>query len=196
MNRVLLVVILFSASILVYQWRAPTDAVGVAELAPTDVGAPVRIDSGSVPAIGLAPLASFDEVVLRPLFTEGRSPPPEVEAVSEKAPTPPVRTMRRPMVHLTATLIIDTQKQAVFRTAGKKDEFRKLNLGEEIEGWMVADIQANQVTLAQGGTEEVFLLREYEKIPLPIIPDKLPAQKNEPKGAGNTNSEAAQPHKK
>ena len=196
MNRVLLFLILFSASILVYQWRAPEEAVGVAGLVSNDTAAPAASDEGAVPAIGLAPLASFDEVVLRPLFTEGRRPPPEVESAAEDAPKPPVRSAVRPMVDLTATLIIDNQKQAVFRTAGKKDEFQKLNLGEEIEGWIVAEIQSKQVTLAQGGKEEVFLLREYKKIPLPIIPDKAPAQNGQPKEANNTNSEATQPHKK
>lgn len=196
MNRVLLVLILFSASILVYQWRASGDAVGVAGLASNDTEAPAVSDEGEMPAIGLAPLASFDEVVLRPLFIDGRRPPPEVENVAEATPKPPVRPAVRPMVDLTAIVVIDNQQQAVFRTAGKKQGFQKLKVGEEIEDWTVSEIQSKQATLTQGGNEEVFLLREYKKIPLPVIPDQAPVQKNEPKEAGNTNSEATQPHKK
>lgn len=182
MNRLLIVLGILLVFVLIYQWRDYGGALATRGAAVNGIEVPADSEEGAVPANRLAPLARFDEIVQRPLFIEGRRPPPEVDASAEEEkpkPPPPVKT--RPAMILTAVLMVDNQKKAVFRTIDKKQPFQNLTLGEEINGWVVADIQSSQVKLTQGRTEEIFLLRQYEKVPLPVIPDKAPVQKVEQK---------------
>jgi hypothetical protein len=202
MNRLLIVLSLFFVLVLVYQWQDYADPLIKRGGAADAIDLPAESGEAAVPTIRSAPLASFDEVVQRPLFIEGRRPPPEVEAPPEdEKPKLPPQVKTRPRLSLTAILIVDNQKQAVFRTVEKKQALQNVAVGEEIDGWVVSDIQSTQVKLTQGGAEEVFLLREYEKVPLPVIPDKAPVQKIEPKEAAandakNDAKNAAQPRKK
>lgn len=118
-------------------------------------------------------------------------------AAEDQKPKPPPQVATRPKLGLTAILIVDNQRRAVFRTSDKKKALQSLTVGEEIGGWVVSDIQSTQVRLTQGGLKEVFRLRDYEKVPLPVIPNKVPAQQTEQKEAVNGAADkAAQPRKK
>lgn len=147
------------------------------------------------------PLVSFDDVVKRPLFIEARRPPPEQDDGAEtEAPKPPRKPARRPVADLTAILIIDSEQYAVFRTASKKKGLEKLKVGEQLDGWKIAKIDAKQVTLRQGTAKEVFLLRKYKKVPLPAILSAQPDKKAAPQAARNgkdrKNPKPATPPKK
>jgi hypothetical protein len=193
MNKILTGIVLLLAAILVYQWNKPVSLPGDAILTDAvELPEAESLEPVSVP--GSAPFASFDEIAVRPLFIDGRRPPPEPEEGVVEEPQKPQQTTRRPALDLTAILFIENEQHAVFR-GSRKQGLQKVRLGEDIEGWNVAKIEPKQVTLAQAGVNEVYLLREFRSVPLPLIPDKHP-EKVEPNGSIETKARAIPPVQK
>lgn len=186
MAKLLIFMNIVFVSILAYQWNSFADKSEF-EVPVVERKAIVEKEPVSVSEAGLPPLERFESVVQRPLFIQGRRPPPEEEEVVVEKPTPAPPAVRRPAVRLIAILIINQQRQAVFKSLVKKQALQRLGRGDEIDGWVVSDINPQQVTLKQGSAEEVFLLREYEKVSLPVVPVQKANQNSRGGKQGNLN---------
>lgn len=114
----------------------------------------------------LPPLADFDAVVERPLFVEGRRPP-EPEADDGQAPGEQAANPNRPAINLKAILIIDGQRSALVQGAPDKGGVTRLRSGDSYQGWAIKEIRPDRLVLGQGEKSEEYLLRHYEKVPLP-----------------------------
>ena len=93
------------------------------------------------------PLESLAATRGRPLFTQGRRPPPLAVAPTTKnvfdaAPTPPPFS-------LVGTVVGDDEKFAVLQETGSRNILR-LKVGASAAGWDVADVAPRSVTLKRG----------------------------------------------
>ena len=178
MNKLLGFVIVLFVAILIFQWSSDGESESEKVAGNNAPAAVIAADNNIIDRSAAPPLVNFEDVVQRPLFIEGRRPPPEPENDPiDTAPQSVLAPSKRPVVDLTAILIINGEQYAVFRTPGKKQDSQKLKVGEELDGWKVVKIEPKQVTLNQGATDEVFLLREYKKVPLPVISPNPPVKK-------------------
>lgn len=100
----------------------------------------------------LADLASFDEIVKRPLFFASRRPP--------EAPPPPepeTAPIAAPDIVLTGTVITPDERLALMTVADVPRPIRAVE-GQEIGGWRIDQVLANRVVLRLGEqSQEVFL---------------------------------------
>lgn len=130
--------------------------------------------------IDLAPLETFDVVDERPLFIEGRRPPPDEPAQPQRAPPPPPPPPPKrppPRLSLSGIMIIENERLALLRNPPKEGP-SKLRKGDEFQGWVVDEIQADRLFLRQGGEREEVKLWAFKSVPLPAAPvqGKPPAQ--------------------
>ena len=128
-----------------------------------------KADYDSVSAFTLPPLTEFDSVKERPIFIEGRRPlPPSQTVVQQEKPIPSRGGSRPPKMDLSAILIINNEPMALLRNPPKGVSTR-LKTGDEFQGWQVEKIAPDRVTLKQSGKSEEFLLRTFNKVPLPRV---------------------------
>jgi hypothetical protein len=136
---------------------------------------------------------SFNAIIERPLFIEGRKPLPE-QAVEE--------TESADNGQLDDWLLIgiynkDNRKMALFRKRNEAKTFLKLNETQMITGWQLLQIQGDRVVLQQGGQQKSIMLRkprEQNPVPAaskrPVIPAKpkapvVPINNNSPENINN-----------
>lgn len=102
----------------------------------------------------LADLASFDEIVTRPLFFASRRPP-------EAAPPPEqvAAPITPPNVVLTGTVISPEERLALLAVADVARPVRAVE-GQEIGGWRIDQVLANSVILRQGEQSHEVTLRK------------------------------------
>ena len=131
MNKLLGAMIVLFAVVLVALWSSSQSpeqlenvSGSVAEASTNGGDVDHAVERPAAPS-----LMTFDGVVQRPLFIEGRRPPPEQDDNAQaEVPQPPQKPTRRPVADLTAILIVDSEQYAVFRTAGKKKGLEKLRI--------------------------------------------------------------------
>jgi len=130
-----------------------------------------------LPNIELAkqPEASYEDLVNRPLFVKGRKPVDEPEPEqANNAPAPVVVNFDW------AVSGIYTGKKGLSvllsRAKSKlaKDNYRKIIVGEELDGWKLTDIGKDKVTFIQGSEQKELTLRKPK--PKTIIPKQPPSQ--------------------
>ncbi len=165
MKLVQLAVAALLALVLAVQWLWPG---GVPE-----PGAPVVAGNGAgedadEPIQGeppeLPPLSFYNEVGERPLFFEGRRPPPEEDEAAEVAEEPePEPDAPPPKVALTGILILEGERYALVKRADGKGTER-LKVGDEYESWTVDEIGEERLVMANKGQKEEFLLWQYEAV--------------------------------
>lgn len=127
--------------------RAPFERV---ELAPAGEGAasPATLPTWEMPRAEL-----FAPVRERPLFTEGRRPPPQ-----ESAPVAAAREERALAVVLTAVILAPDRRLAMVETAPGKTE--TLSLGDAIDGWRLVEIGAEHLVFDRGSRVQRFALKD------------------------------------
>jgi len=117
----------------------------------TDNAAPLTRMTYSAPPIGM-----FDEILERPLFSEGRQPPAEPEAPAKPvAKGPPVR------LQLEGVAITPESRIVVVRDLGN-NQLLQLAEGMSHQGWTVESVQSAGATFTRG----------EERLELTFEPDK------------------------
>ncbi len=106
--------------------------------------------TGPLPSVDApGPLDDFMEVIERPLFTKDRRPPPEeAETVQEAVVT------GRPQVQLSG--IVATQGTYKAHIRPPKGETLIVAVGDDSEGWQVAEILPDRIFLLRDGRREEF----------------------------------------
>lgn len=178
MNRpTFFVLILLNAvfiTILVGEWysETPTTIVKKEQVNPENT------EIEDLPALAALTETSEDnypDLVERPLFIKGRKPVNEPEP--EDTPIVPEKKMEQFVWDLTGIFSSPKGTTAFFnRTNGKiaKDNYRKLKKGENLDGWKIAAIDTDKVTLTQAEESKTLLLRKIKPKtapPPPITPN-------------------------
>ena len=102
------------------------------------------------PLVATAVEQAYPETIARPLFTPTRRPAPELAAA-------PVSTFQRGQFVLAGVIIVGDNRIAMLREKSNGRIYR-VERGKEVNGIKVAEIQREQVTLAQGAEQEVLTL--------------------------------------
>lgn len=186
MNRTtILVLIAFNAlfaTVLVGEWVAEQDVSEISR--PTAKTSDTQEDE--LPQIDLEATSEeqYSDLVERPLFIKGRKPVAEPE--SESVPVAAVKKVEALNWELTGIFTTPKGVTAFFsRTGAKipKDNYKKLKLGEELEGWKLSAISLENVTLSQTGESKTLPLRKVKpKTPeiIQAVNNRVPPQKNVP----------------
>lgn len=113
----------------------------------------------------LPPISAYAAVVKRPLFSDTRRPfiPEEITKKAKEPPSPPTRQQQEEY-NLSGVIITSDQRLALIEIQrGRK--IKRLREGEKLNGWVVASIQADQVTLKRGNDKKVLPLRVKSSSP-------------------------------
>lgn len=113
----------------------------------------------------------YSDLVERPLFIKGRKPVAEPEA--ENAPVAEVKRNEAFVWNLTGVFSTPKGVTAFFsRINGKveKDNYRKLKLGDALDGWKLTEIYPDKVTFTQTGETKNLSLRKAKPKNLPPTP--------------------------
>lgn len=141
-------------AVLIWQWtgwsraqqvgayidREPPGSVAAADVMPA---LPLLQDLGS--------LEDYAEVTERPLFVASRRPP---AATAEASPEQP---NRQPQINLTGVIRLDGFLQAHVRS--KQGETLRLSVGDEYQGWRVAEILAEELVMQRESDSARYRLR-------------------------------------
>ena len=106
---------------------------------------------------------NYPDLVDRPLFVSGRKPVTEPEP--ENTPSEPQKKIEQFVWDLTGIFSSPKGITAFFnRTNGKieKDNYRKLKKGDNLDGWKIAAIHTDKVTLTQAEESKTLLLRKVK----------------------------------
>lgn len=185
MNRpTLFVLIALNAlfvTVLVGEWVAEKD---VSEISPTAAKVSDKQED-ELPQLDLEATSEeqYSDLVERPLFIKGRQPVAEPEP--ESASVAVVKKVEALNWELTGIFATPKGVTAFFsRTGAKvpKDNYRKLKIGDELEGWKLSAISSDNITLSQTGETKVLPLRKVKpKTPMPeTMQARVPQQKNMP----------------
>jgi len=98
-----------------------------------------------------APDQAYPETVSRPLFTPTRRPAPAVQVAAQP-------TFQRGQYQLLGVIIAGNNKTAMLKEKAN-GKIHRVEMGRELNGVKVAGIEREQVTLAQGGENEVLPLQ-------------------------------------
>jgi hypothetical protein len=140
----------------------------------TSISSEIKQDykSEDLPEIELTklPEESYADLVARPLFIKGRRPVDEPSPEAEQAAVKQVVFDWQ----LSGVYGKGEQKSALFsRSKSKvaKDNFRKITVGDDLDGWKLTEINADKVMFKQGGTDKELLLRK-PKLKAPATREK------------------------
>lgn len=140
LNHGLAVAAILFAALAVWPWFVP----------PTPKTRPLAASPTSVPTPTLAalpPLASFSEIIERPLFTPSRRPP--AGAASMQAPS--IETRYR----LLGVVATGPKKKAFIAEGAHRLE---ISIGDALEGWTVKEIGPDHVLLGSPAGEATLKL--------------------------------------
>lgn len=123
---------------------------------------PRNTDAEPIPASGppepLSPIGAYRVLAERPLFTVNRQPyepPPEPR---EQTPRPAPR-VAPPTFELSAVITTPSAQIALLRSDRSPSPV-KLETGQDIDGWTVAEIRSDGVVLRNGARALTVKLRE------------------------------------
>jgi hypothetical protein len=151
---------------------------------------PPRADS--LPAVppprqfAVPPIDAYQEIVTRPLFAETRRPPEESpEPAGEEVATPVPAQPLPDGLRLTSVVLTEDTRMALLQDPRSK-RLARLRVGQEFEGWRVAEILPGRIVLEQNGNRETLELRVYNKAvrPPPGVPFPGAAQGATPAARG------------
>lgn len=111
----------------------------------------------AISELPLEPIAAYDAVSQRPLFAPDRrpfvAPPVAIASIAPAAPTTPPPTDLR----LSAIVTVGGKQIALIQRGGASNTER-VAIGTSIAGWQVIAIDAESVTLEQGGAHHTLHL--------------------------------------
>lgn len=88
---------------------------------------------------------SFKEARRRPLFSESRRPGPLIQPAQV-----PAKDQERPEVHLLGITQISAEVAFAYLAVGADAETVRVSKGDDLDGWLVTQIESHQVVLEQG----------------------------------------------
>jgi len=116
---------------------------------------------------------SYADLVNRPLFIVGRKPIPEADKNQDQAQAVIVNntfdwllngiyTTKKGLMALLHRTVAKIPAPSPTPTTAKpsNDMYRKVIVGDNIEGWMVTEINPNEIIVTQGGIPKKVLLRK------------------------------------
>jgi len=136
-------------------------------IAPAAALQPLTTPAAAAPnaPFAMPPLETYAEVTARPLFFPTRRPAPIQAATVD-------RVDAQSLV-LVGVILAESGKAALIARANLPGA-RRVALGEEIEGWVLAEIDADRVVLRSGTTEAVLPLKDRRPNPTPPKPNAAP----------------------
>ena len=127
-----------------------------------------------MPSINLTEQAeeSYTDLVERPLFVTGRRAVDEPASINVATQTamagmPANFDWQLSGVYTKDKRLFALLSHAKVKLPKAKDNFRKLSVGESLEGWQVFDIKLDRVILKQSANEKELLLRKPKPKTLP-----------------------------
>ncbi|MEE8321879.1 MAG: hypothetical protein V3R68_08570 [Gammaproteobacteria bacterium] len=142
-------------------------------------GEPGIAPPGKVAKEELKPLAEYAMITRRPLFNEDRRPyiesKPVVEVKKPDKKKPVGDAKKKQIVKLSAVIITEDKRIALVQAGGER-QLQKIMQGEEVNGWILTDVQPSYITLNMG--DETMNV-ELEIKASPAIP-KTAKQKKKP----------------
>ncbi len=106
-------------------------------------------------------LTVFEEIIQRPLFTEGREPFVE-EIIVEKKVTPPA-PFRQPNLTLMGIIVTEDKKIALVKTQNN-NKTQRIRLNENINSWKVSKVGVRSITLeSRGQSFELEMAKKTNK---------------------------------
>ena len=99
----------------------------------------------------IKPIGLYDEVVNRPLFVEGRKP---IESVEEDTLT----SFNGKKLGITLKGIVSIPDGMIALLEDKEKKRYRLRMGDEVEGWEIAELQTDKVILKKNGEQKELLL--------------------------------------
>jgi hypothetical protein len=141
-----------------------------------------------LPSIELSkrPESSYTDLVTRPLFIQGRKPVNE----PTNEPTPVSNTATETFNwDVNGIYTYQNKLYALFsRTTGKtaKDNYRKVTIDNDIDGWKLVDIQKDKVIVSQGNKQKELPLRKSK-------PKEPPSNPGNPQIAPGLPNQIGQP---
>lgn len=160
------------AALLALQWRDWPPQVGqVAAGGGAPEGQATGLPDPVAPMDLLAPPVEREDyasVVERPLFMPTRRPPEEEpEEPEPPPPEEPPPTVALDTFDLNAILITPSDSIAWVRSPSTPTP-QRLRTGDEVEGWTVKAIMADQIELERQGDTDTLILRDYQNSPPPV----------------------------
>lgn len=155
-----------------WDWREQLPAPPEATLQPDQLSAP------STPQLNadlsaLRPEEDYSVVVERPLFLPDRRPLPE-DAGGESAPDLQEEIADLANLDVSATLILSPTEASVWLRDPQQPSLIRLRLGEEYQGWKIAQINADHVLLERQGLTETLQLLDFSAPPVPARGPRRP----------------------
>ncbi len=177
MTFLLLLAICATSGYLYFQWSFPASANYIAAETATDKENPIP-NEGKQETARFVPVSikAYEEITQRPLFVEGRLPPPEPEQKTALAPIP-----RKPLrLKLEGVAMMPDNKVAIIRDLDTQ-ELHRVSQGMNKNDWKVESVDSESATVVRKG-ERLILKLEIEEEPasrgklpkrqLPFIPSK------------------------
>jgi hypothetical protein len=120
-------------------------------------------ENESLPAMDLSEQTEdlYTDLVERPLFIKGRRP--VNEPITDNGTPEPIKTTKTLGWDLTGIYKTPKGTTAFFtRIGGKlaKDNYRKCQLNDELDGWKISDIRSDSVRLSLLGEDKMLPLRK------------------------------------
>jgi hypothetical protein len=158
LSLLLLLAIGATSGFLYYQWRMPS---GANNLVNESAANQVRTtpDEGKPGAARFVPISikAYDEITQRPLFVEGRLPPPEPEkkTVETRIPRKPLR------LKLEGVAMMPDNRVAIIRDLDT-NELLRVSQGMNKNDWKVESVDSQSATIVRKG-ERLILKLEIEE---------------------------------
>lgn len=173
MNRPTLFALIVLNGLLVFVLAGEWFAEGETVNAPQGETKTLEAQDEALPSLDLETKSEdeYSDLVERPLFIKGRKPVEEPH--EDTAPTQSVKTTQAFVWDLTGIFTSPKGVTAFFsRLNGKveKDNYRKLKLGDDIDGWKLSEISLDKVTLTQAGETKMLPLRKAKPKTAPVAP--------------------------
>ncbi|MCB1760875.1 MAG: hypothetical protein KDI68_13980 [Gammaproteobacteria bacterium] len=140
------------------------DAAETAASAPQAQRSPVGADTAAAVAElpPAPPLARFEEMTARPLFSQSRRPPAPGEEPVASAPQLASAPPDQSQYSVMGILITDNQRSALLKPRGKEADTVRASEGEMLpgSGWKITEITPEWVKIEQQGSSETLKLSD------------------------------------
>lgn len=140
---------------------------------------PEAYQADQLPDIELTkqPEESYADLVNRPLFIKGRRPvdEPTPEAAQAAAATADSFDWQLDGVYSHKKTVSALFSRAKAKAPLAKDNYRKIRVGDELDGWKLTDINNDGVMFKQGSSEKPLLLRKAKSKAVPKAQSAAPA---------------------
>lgn len=158
MSLLLLLAISVTAGYLYYQWQNPTRHMSTESQQTVEENRPQsgkgKVQTGKFEAVSIS---VYGEITERPLFVEGRLPPPEPEKMTSIVRTP-IKPLR---LKLEGVAMMPDNKVAIIRDLDT-NELLRVSQGMKKNDWKVESVDSESATVSRKGERLVLKLEMDE----------------------------------